>query len=240
MTTTVRHPRRLGYQGPGIPLWSQAGKPSKRRERWMALLRRDQSLTATAIRVVEHLATYGNPDGSSTYPSEARLAADLGLSTGTVSRAVCEAEDAGWLRVLRWRPIRDPATGCWKRRHTNTYTLCLKPEGASLLGRRRHRRRSGPHPLEHRRAREEEEAARKREEIAKRLAAVEAELEAARSLTARPLPPPLPERPDTAEEPGGEPTPPPVPDEVRERFAALRAALDASGTHPPPTPTPPR
>jgi hypothetical protein len=205
----------------------------------MAAVRRDQSLTATAIRVVEHLATYGNPDGSSTYPSEARLATDLGLSTGTVSRAVCEAEDAGWLRVLRWRPIRDPATGCWLRRHTNTYTLCLKPEGASLLGRRRHRKRNGPHPLEYRRAREEEEATRKREEIAKRLAAVEAELGAARSLTTRPVPPPLPERPeppDATQEPGAEPTPPPVEDEVRERFAALRAALDAPGTHPPPTP----
>lgn len=160
MTTTTLHPGRLGYQGPGIPMARQRGNPATRRERWGAALLRMSSLTSTCIRVVQHLARYGDPDGSRVYPSQERLARDLGLSTGTISRAVCEAEDAGALVVTRWRPFHD-ASGRFSGRRTNRYVLALPPQGFEG-GKRRRRRRSGPTPQEHhRRAVEEAKEARR-------------------------------------------------------------------------------
>ncbi len=121
-----------------------------------------------------HLAQHGDGDGTRTYPSQERLAAELGLSTGTISRAVCELESCGWTLVVRWRPYRDRASGQWTRRRTNHYTLAYPPQqqqDASSAGRRRRRR------VSHREL-AAQETDRRQKITAERVAKAEAELEA--------------------------------------------------------------
>lgn len=159
----------------------QAGKPSTRRERWSRRVDGDTSLTFTARLVGRWLALYGDPDGRHIFPSQQRLAHELQLATGTVSRAICELEDAGWVWVQRWRPTHDPTSGRWFRRENNHYTLCTPPVGLEGRGRRRRRRRR--YQLAHetwlaQRDQERAELARRREEAAQRLVAeAEAQLD---------------------------------------------------------------
>lgn len=137
-------PRRLGHHGPGVPTWSQRGKPDRRRESWILMLMAASLVTAKAKEIGAYLARFGDPDGSHIWPSQARVAKELSVSTGTVSRAVCELEDAGWLLIQRWRPSRC-SDGRWWRRHTNVYNLSTPPQGLEG-GSRRLRRRSGLSP----------------------------------------------------------------------------------------------
>ena len=48
-------PRRLGHLGPGVPMWSQRGKPSDRRENWAARLAAATYVTQTAKVVGAYL-----------------------------------------------------------------------------------------------------------------------------------------------------------------------------------------
>jgi hypothetical protein len=58
---------------------------------------------------------------SASWPSQATIAARLDMSERHVRRLIHELEQAGWLRVERSAPTRDPVTGRWCRRRTNRY-----------------------------------------------------------------------------------------------------------------------
>ncbi|MGH9130500.1 MAG: helix-turn-helix domain-containing protein [Acidimicrobiales bacterium] len=171
---------RLGYVGPGVEVWHLRCAPKCRRERWSAIKATVRSLTASAHLVGQYLTWFGNPDGSRIRVSQARIAADLGLSVGTVSRAICELEDAGLLKVRRSRWHRDSEGGLC--REVNHYTLCTPPDNAEARGitGTRKRRPSVPCPAEyHRRARERAMAER-RAKVEAALAAVNGSSEAQR------------------------------------------------------------
>jgi len=167
---------RMGYEGPGVPLYALRGARQAIRERWRRRVHANTTLTFSAWVVAIMLADHGNRDGTCIYPSQERLAQELNLSTGTVSRAVCELEDAGFLRVKRSKPRQDCETGRFARADTNRYTLTVPPEGASeraILGRRKKRRGC---PADSRRAAQE----RRRAQTLARLAATVGEEEAQR------------------------------------------------------------
>jgi len=134
---------RMGYEGPGVPLYSLRGARQAIRERWRRRVHANTTLTFSAWAVAIVLADHGNRDGTCIYPSQERLADELNLATGTISRGVCELEDAGYLRVKRSKPRQDCETGHFTRGDTNRYTLCVPPQGAAergVKGRRKKRR----------------------------------------------------------------------------------------------------
>lgn len=90
----VRGSHRMGYTGPGTPLYGLRGPRETIRERYQAALVTAKDLTANAIRVAIAYARHGNRDGSHIFPSEALIATETSLSSGTVSRCVTELEDA--------------------------------------------------------------------------------------------------------------------------------------------------
>jgi len=125
---------RMGYVGPGVPLYSLSGPRPSIRERWGRHIRPLPTLTATCHRVAAAGADHGDRDGSHIYPSQKLLAEELGLSTGTISRAVREGEDAGIWQVKRSKPRRDPKTGRFGRKSNNYYILCIPPGDAEARG----------------------------------------------------------------------------------------------------------
>lgn len=135
---------RMGYVGPGVAFWHTQGDPKTRRPRWEQRLVGDSTTTSTSKVVQIRLAWYGRPDGSHIAPSQARLAADLGLSAGTVSRAITEGEDAGWVTVRRSKGHQD-ADGRLIR-EPNHYTLCIPPDDALARGIKGTRRRRPSSP----------------------------------------------------------------------------------------------
>ena len=152
-------------------MWQHKGKPSSRREAWARRLQACHGLSLSARLVGVHLAQHGDRDGTRIYPSQERLAAELGLSTGTISRAVCELESCGWTLVVRWRPYRDRASGQWTRRRTNHYTLAYPPQQQDVSSGRRRRRRVSHRELA------AQEAERRQKINAERVAKAEAALE---------------------------------------------------------------
>lgn len=124
--------RHSPTQAPGT---EPPGRAHRRRARWATKRREvldraahDQTLTATDHQVLVALSWYSDDTGKPCWPSEARLATQLGLSERTVSRCVVQLETAGYLGVLRSPPERDRETGKFCRRHTNRYLL-RKPPG---------------------------------------------------------------------------------------------------------------
>jgi len=157
---------RMGYEGPGVPLYSLRGARQAIRERWRRRVHANTTLTFSAWAVAIVLADHGNRDGTCIYPSQERLAAELNLATGTISRGVCELEDAGYLRVKRSKPRQDCETGRFARADTNRYTLTVPPEGATERAIKGRRKKRHGCPADSRRAAQE----RRRAETLARLA----------------------------------------------------------------------
>ncbi|MGH9059891.1 MAG: hypothetical protein ACRDZY_10310, partial [Acidimicrobiales bacterium] len=174
---------RLGYEGPGVPIWRTRGAPAKRRDRWIWSVDHAGSLTLAALGIARALAYYGDPDGSRIRVSEARIAAEITMADGTVSRAICELEDAGYLQVRRSRWHRCPEDGQLAR-EVNHYTLTLPPSDAEARGIKgsRKRRPSSPTPRQNHQAAQERRDAERRQEVtaalAEALAGADADLEA--------------------------------------------------------------
>jgi DNA-binding transcriptional MocR family regulator len=109
-------------------------QPARHRARWCTKRRdvlqraaHDPTLISTDVRVLGALASYSDDSAKPCWPSQERLAKQLGFSTRTVSRSVGRLEAAGYLAVLRAKPERDRPSGRFRRRHTNRYCLCRPP-----------------------------------------------------------------------------------------------------------------
>jgi DNA-binding transcriptional ArsR family regulator len=88
--------------------------------RRVAIQRRRRHLCA----LVDLLAEYGSISDALPYPTEVRMARDLGVHERTVRRWVAELRDLGLIEVRSSRPQRDPQSGRWFRRASNRYVLC--------------------------------------------------------------------------------------------------------------------
>lgn len=166
---------RIGYVGPGVPMYSLAGSRQGLRERWERRIRPNVTLTATCHRLAGALAYHGDRDGTHIYPSQKLLADELGLSTGTVSKVAREGEDAGLWQIKRSR-FRRSNGQFGGRKSNNYYILCVPPDDAEPRGIRGCRKRRHGSPADVRRAAQE----RRRAETLARLAASVGEEEAQR------------------------------------------------------------
>ena len=110
-----------------------------RTRRFHMIMLRCRRLTRTAGLVVEHLHWLENRKATVATPSRAGMAAAIGRSERSVSRAVGELERAGLVAVWRDRPHcrRD---GTWARTRTNLYRLKWPPRTAPPAHRPRSRR----------------------------------------------------------------------------------------------------
>lgn len=84
-----------GPVSPGI------GVGKAERVRWVAAMLADRQLNARAHQIAQSLAfTYSDHLGWA-FPSQARLAVDLGVSLPTVERAIARLARRGWIRIAR-------------------------------------------------------------------------------------------------------------------------------------------
>jgi hypothetical protein len=91
--------RKLVLSPNGPKVWRRATAATKRRREKPARIVADKD----ARFCLAALANYMNPDGTSAYPSIARIAADTGLSTRAVKSAMTRAADGGWIaRTRTW------------------------------------------------------------------------------------------------------------------------------------------
>lgn len=94
------------------------------RHHWRDRLCEDPALTDSCFRVAYKIAGYVNDAKGFAWPSLAKLAADLGISRKTVSRAIARLERAGYLDVTRKG----------RHGHTNEYRLRLPDSHNSPAG----------------------------------------------------------------------------------------------------------
>lgn len=94
-----------------------------------------------ACPLIDQLSEYGSISDSLPYPTQIRLAHDLGVTERTVRRWMVALVAVGVLVVIPSPPLRDPETGRWYRRRSHRYVLAdrlaRRAGPASPLRRRR-------------------------------------------------------------------------------------------------------
>ncbi len=110
-----------------------------RREQFRRHVRRDQSIIRGALVTLDEMLEHSDKtlDGA-VWPGQERLAAATGYDKRTVQRHIEELEKAGYLVVVRSRPVRDPVTGKYQSRRNNRYWFRFaEPGGGQRVSRNR-------------------------------------------------------------------------------------------------------
>ena len=71
------------------------------KEQWRQALHRRSKLPLGTQAVLAALAAYASGDGTRAFPSQTRLAEELGCSSRTVGRALTVGRDSGWIQRVR-------------------------------------------------------------------------------------------------------------------------------------------
>lgn len=115
-----------------------SGRPWPRRRRWLRRVSQATHLTTGCRAWLLLLADRSDELGKPVWGRQTRMADQMGVSARTVRRYAVEAEAAGYLKVTRFRPLRDDQ-GRYYRRASNVYRLTTPqadPPGGGTAPRR--------------------------------------------------------------------------------------------------------
>ncbi len=99
----------------------QLRKNPHRRRQVLSHVRSDHSIIRSTVATFAVLLEHSGDDAGKVWPSQIRVARMLGVSVRTVQRHIRELRDAGYLLVYPSPPVRDEATGQYRRKRTNRY-----------------------------------------------------------------------------------------------------------------------
>ncbi|WP_158657454.1 helix-turn-helix domain-containing protein [Blastococcus saxobsidens] len=116
----------------------QLRKNPHRRRQVLSHVRSDHSIIRSTLATFAVLLEHSGDDAGKVWPSQVRVARMLGVSVRTVQRHIRELRDAGYLLVYPSPPVRDEATGQYRRKRTNRYYFVF----TKTPGRGRRRARS--------------------------------------------------------------------------------------------------
>ena len=99
----------------------------QRRRRWTDAVTASHELSAQARGFLAWLTRRSDDELKQVWGDQQKMAEEFGMAASQIRRYTHEAEKAGFLRVHRCHPERDPSTGRWCRRQTNIYSFTQVP-----------------------------------------------------------------------------------------------------------------
>lgn len=122
----VRSRRRPELGSARVPLGPLVHFPV--RALYLQALDRDGALSGRARRLLHALTDRSNDTLHSVYGHQATYADDMGRKVRTVRYAAKDAEEAGYLEVVRCKPYKRPDSGAWSRKWSNRYLFVVFAE----------------------------------------------------------------------------------------------------------------
>jgi hypothetical protein len=124
MSRTVHPPGEVGATT-HAPNRAGRRRAWPKRRSWLDRIACEDRLTAGAKTWLLLLARRSDDSGKPVWGNQVRMGEQIGRCDRSVRRYRAEAETLGYVDCYRSKPLRDPHTGRWGRRKSNTYYLRL-------------------------------------------------------------------------------------------------------------------